>query len=543
MAPLPHNEAEPRIDSFKQLMTQSKHIAIVGAGPGGLCAGMILSRRGYKVSLFEKNAEVGGRNRPLRMNGFTFDTGPTFLMMKFVLEEMFEEAGRRLDDYVETVRLDPMYRLKYDDRELLVSSDTEAMRRELRRAFAEGDAGLDKFLAREERRFHRLYGCIQRDYSSLSRFLSLDLLRAVPYLSLPDSVFRNLGRYFGEEKLRLAFSFQSKYLGMSPWECPALFTMLPFVEHKYGIFHVMGGLNRISEAMAEVIREHGGEIHTGTPVQALDLDGREVRGLVLESGERIRADAVVVNADFGYAMSKLVKPGILNKYSPEKLEKKEFSCSTFMIYLGLKKQYPLDHHTIFFAGDYETNIRNIFSDKVLSEDFSFYIQNASVTDPNLAPAGKSALYILVPVPNNRSGIDWEQEKQGFRDRALDTIIRRTGFTDLREQIEVEKILSPGEWEGAENVYRGATFNLSHKFSQLLYWRPRNEFEELRNCYLVGGGTHPGSGLPTIYVSAKLSSDLICKKFGLPRSASAAPAAPHFEQAAPAEAPRRKTGAG
>jgi phytoene desaturase len=493
-------------------MHQSKHIAIVGAGPGGLCAGMILSQRGFRVSLFDQHSEVGGRSRPLQMNGYTFDVGPTFLMMKFVLEDMFREAGRRLEDYVETVPLDPMYRLQYDDRELLVSSDHEVMRRELRRVFEEGDAGLDAFLEREERRFERLYRCIQRDFSSSRSFLSWDLIRALPYLSLPNSVFTNLGRYFKEDKLRLAFSFQSKYLGMSPWECPALFTMLPFVEHRYGMFHVMGGLNRISEAMGQVIRENGGEIHTATPVQSLDTDGRKVKGVMLENGEWVRADAVIVNADFGYAMSRLIKPGILKKYSPEKLGKKEFSCSTFMIYLGIKKQYPLNHHNIVFAGDYKTNVRDIFSNKTLSEDFSFYIQNAAATDPGLAPPGKSTLYILVPAPNNRSGIDWTREKDAFKERALDSIIRRTGMADLRKHIEVERVLSPGEWESSENVYLGATFNLAHQFSQLLYWRPRNQFEELDNCYLVGGGTHPGSGLPTIYVSAKLSSDLISKKF-------------------------------
>lgn len=495
-------------------MKKTRHIAVVGAGPGGLCAGMILASRGFRVTVFDKNAEVGGRNRPLRLNGYTFDTGPTFLMMKFVLEDMFRQAGRELDDYIHTVRLDPMYRLIYDDRELLVSSDRDAMRQALRQAFPEGEAGLDAFMDREQRRFDRLYTVIQRDYSRFDRLFSPDLLRAIPALSFPRSVFGNLGRYFQDEKLRLAFSFQSKYLGMSPWECPALFTMLSFVEHRYGIFHVMGGLNRIATAMAEVIREHGGEIRTATPVERLELEGRTVKGVVLEGGERVPADAVVVNADFGYAMTRLVQPGVLRKYDAKGLEKKAISCSTFMLYLGLRKQYPLPHHNIYFAGDYRTQIRNIFQDGTLSEDFSFYVQNGSVTDPGLAPAGKSALYVLVPVPNNRSGIDWEQEQQAFRDRALETLVRRTGFTDLPAQIEVERVLTPGDWEAAENVYQGATFNLSHKFSQLLYWRPRNRFEELDNCFLAGGGTHPGSGLPTIYVSAKLSSDLICRQFGV-----------------------------
>jgi phytoene desaturase len=291
--------------------------------------------------------------------------------------------------------------------------------------------------------------------------------------------------------------------------------MLPFVEHRYGIHHVMGGLNRISEAMATVIRENGGVILTNTAVRSLDLAGRRVKGVVLEDGQRIAADSVVVNADFGYAMSRLVPPGVLKKYRPDKLEKREFSCSTFMLYLGVKKRYPLQHHNVLFAGDYQTNIRDIFRDKKLSADMSIYVQNASVTDPTLAPAGKSTLYILAPVPNNTSGIDWQAEKSAFRDRLLDTVIQRTGFADLRDQIEVERIISPGDWEGAQNIYHGATFNLSHKFSQLLYLRPRNKFEELDNCYLVGGGTHPGSGLPTIYVSAQLSSNLICRQFGIP----------------------------
>ncbi|MGI9212361.1 MAG: phytoene desaturase family protein, partial [Methylococcaceae bacterium] len=311
------------------------------------------------------------------------------------------------------------------------------------------------------------------------------------------------------------FSFQSKYLGMSPWECPALFTMLPWVEHKYGIYHVLGGLHRITEAMAGIIKEQGGVIRTGTPVQSLDITGREVKGVLLENGEYIAADAVVVNADFGYAMSRLVKPGILKKYSPKKLEKKSFSCSTFMLYLGLSRQYPLNHHTVYFSSDYQGNVHDIFTNKTLTNDFSFYVQNAGITDPQLAPAGKSALYILVPVPNNRSGIDWNREKAAFRDRVIDALIRRTGFTDLREHIEVERVISPGEWEQSENVYLGATFNLSHQFSQLLYWRPHNQFEELNGCYLVGGGTHPGSGLPTIYVSARLSANLVCQRFGLP----------------------------
>ncbi|MDD1621837.1 MAG: phytoene desaturase family protein [Methylococcaceae bacterium] len=495
-------------------MSESKHIIIVGAGPGGLCAGMLLSNRGFKVSIYDKNPEVGGRNRAIQLDGFCFDTGPTFLLMKGVLDEMFALCGRRSEDYLEFMPLSPMYDLVYEDKTLSVFSDRENMRSELQRVFDEGTAGYEQFMENERKRFMRLYPCITRDYSTIKSFISLDLLRAVPWLAFPKSIFQNLGRYFNQEKMRLAFCFQSKYLGMSPWDCPALFTMLPYLEHEYGIYHVKGGLNRIAAAMAKVIQEAGGEIHLNQEIQSLVIEQGVVKGVKLQSGEEVFGDEVIVNADFAHAMSRLVPDGLLRKYAPAELDKREYSCSTFMMYLGLNRVYDLPHHSIVFAKDYHTNIGNIFNKKALSEDFSFYVQNAASTDPTLAPAGKSALYVLVPMPNNDSGIDWQAHCQNVREQVLDTLAARLGLSDLRDHIECEKIITPQTWETEENVYKGATFSLAHKFSQMLYWRPHNRFEELDNCYLVGGGTHPGSGLPTIYESARISSNLICKKHGV-----------------------------
>ena len=497
-------------------MPKSKHIVIVGAGPGGLCAGMLLSHRGFKVSIYDKNPEVGGRNRPLKIQDFSFDTGPTFLLMKGVLDEMFALCDRKSQDYLDFIRLEPMYNLVYADNQLSVFSEPEQMSAELQRVFSEVPAGYQRFLDNERQRFNRLYPCITQDYSSLGSFFSLNLIRALPWLAFPKSVFDNLGQYFQQEKMRLAFCFQAKYLGMSPWECPALFTMLSYLEHDYGIYHVTGGLNRIAGAMAQVVREAGGEIHTSTAVASLMIDDHnKVTGVKLQNGEQVLADEVIINADFAYAMSNLVEQKKLKKYSPAKLEKLEYSCSTFMLYLGLDKLYPLPHHTIVFAQDYHTNVRDIFSNKKLSKDFSFYVQNASVTDPSLAPAGKSALYVLVPMPNNDSDIDWPAQCQIVREQVLDKLSARLAIEDIRAHIECEKIITPKTWQTEENVFKGATFSLSHKFSQMLYWRPHNRFEELDNCYLVGGGTHPGSGLPTIYESARISANLISKKYRVP----------------------------
>ncbi len=491
-----------------------KHIVIVGGGPGGLCAAMLLSARGFKVSLFDKNSELGGRNRGIRVDGFVFDMGPTFLLMKGVLDEMFVHCNRNSADYLDFMRLDPMYRLEFDDRSIDIHSDPQYMRLELQRAFPESAANYDLFLEKEGRRFRHLYPCITRDYSSWRSFLSWDLIKALPYLGANHSVFSNLGQYFQEEKMRLIFSFQSKYLGMSPWDCPALFTMLSYLEHRYGIYHVKGGLNRISAAMGQVTAEQGGVLHTDTPVKSLLIDHKTVTGVKLNDGTEIRADEVIVNADFAYAMTELVESGTLKHYNRQNISRKEFSCSTYMLYLGLDKVYDIPHHNIVFAKAYKRNVDNIFTKKILSDEFSFYVQNACVSDPTLAPAGKSTLYVLVPMPNNLSAIDWQERQSVVRQQVLDALAVRLGLTDIAEHIEYEKTITPQDWQVDENVFLGATFNLSHKFSQMLYWRPHNRFEELERCYLVGGGTHPGSGLPTIYESARISANMICRKYGV-----------------------------
>jgi phytoene desaturase len=493
-----------------------KKIAIVGAGPGGLTAAMILARRGFDVHVFEKEAVVGGRSAELSFDGFKFDTGPTFLMMKFILDEMFEEAGEDVGDLIDAVELTPMYRLIFPDRTIDMTGDHEQMKREIARLFPGSKADVDKFLTREGKRFEKVFPCLQKDYNSFKEFFSPVFLKAIPYIPLGSSIFDYLGNYFGEEKLRLCFTFQSKYLGMSPWECPGFFSILPYVEHAFGVFHVQGGLSKISEAMARVAEKYKATIHLNTPVEQIVVEQGIAKGVQLGNGETFMADEVVLNADFAYAMNNLIAPGVLRKYAPERLAEKRYSCSTFMLYLGVDKIYrELPHHTIVFADDYRSSIGAIFETKELTEDISFYIRNSSVTDPQVAPEGMSGLYVLVPVPNQKSGVDWELERTAFRNRVIQKIVAHTPLKDLESHIVAERAITPLDWEQNRNVYLGATFNLAHTMTQMLYFRPHNRFEEIDNMFLVGGGTHPGSGLPTIYESARISANLISQKYGVP----------------------------
>jgi phytoene desaturase len=470
-------------------------IIIVGAGPGGLTAGMILAHRGYEVEIFEKENRIGGRNAAITQDGFTFDIGPTFLMLKPVLEEVFQLAEENITDYLKFYELDPMYRLVFKNKTLNISANHAKTRTEIQQNFPGEGVGFDRLLKREEARFKVAYACLKKDYSSFYKLFNWNLFKFLPKLSFPRSMHDELGVYFTDEDLKMAFTFQSKYLGMSPWQCPAAYMIIPYIEHHYGIQHVEGGLSQISSAMGRVIEKKGGRITLNTKV--IEAGSGFV---VLENGEKIMADEVIVNADAGYALKEILKK--------KDLSKKDFSCSTFMLYLGIEGELDWAHHTVWFSDDYEKFVQSIFSGNKLTDDFSMYIRNASVVDKKIAPEGKSNIYVLIPVPNNKSKIDWESIKSEYRDKVLEKIKDKTGV-DLKSRIITEHIIMPTDWEKQYNVFLGATFNLSHKLNQMLYFRPHNKLED--GLYLVGGGTHPGSGLPTIYESGRIAADMISKK--------------------------------
>lgn len=489
-----------------------KHILIVGAGPGGLTAGMLLAHRGFRVTIVEKADRVGGRNSEVRLGGFSFDLGPTFLHQKFCLDEIYAETGRNSGDHLEFVNLSPMTRLSWGDTSLHTYSDAEKMTSELERVFPGSSEGFGRYMMEQGDKFRTIYPCLQYPYHKLGSFLRPSLLKALPHVLTTRSVHDVLGDYFHDERLKLAFTFQAKYLGMSPWHCPALFSILSFTEYKYGVYHIQGGLNRISRSMADVFQELGGELRLESPVKQLLHQGSMMSGAVLESGERISADAVIVNADYGHAATRLFGG---HNVPVDKMRRHKFSCSTFMLYIGLDTIYPDEpHHHILFADDYKANVADIQSERHVSDDMSIYIRNSCVTDPHVAPPGQSGLYILVPTINTRHGFDWENHKEEYADRVLRRIEQRTGMKDLRSHIIAKRIISPADWESA-SIFMGATFNLAHTLTQMLYFRPHNRYNGFDNCYLVGGGTHPGSGLPTIYESGRISANLVCEQFGVP----------------------------
>lgn len=493
----------------------TKRVLIVGAGPGGLAAAMLLAKAGLAVEVLERAPQVGGRTTTLETpEGFRFDVGPTFFLFPEILQEIYHACGADLFRAVPMKRLDPQYRLEFGGGGRLDAvSDIAEMERRIAAISPQDAGGFTRFLRDNRGKLDAFRPILQSPWEKWTDLFSPKMLAMLPLVKPWKSLERELAGYFKDPRIRLAFSFQSKYLGMSPFQCPSLFSILSFLEYEYGVFHPIGGCGAVTRNMARQAQALGAEVRVSTPVEEILFEGRKAVGVRTAAGER-RADAVVVNADFAQAMRSLVPNRLRRRWNDSSLAKKKYSCSTFMLYLGLEgldEQVP--HHTIYMARDYEKNLREIETEHVLSEDPSFYVQNACVTDSTLAPPGCSTLYVLAPTTHQHQNVDWSVEAPKFRERLLDRL-ERIGVKDVRKRIRYEKMVTPHDWEHQFHIYKGATFNLAHSLLQMLHLRPHNRFEEFQNMYLVGGGTHPGSGLPVIFESARISSRLLLADFGL-----------------------------
>ena len=501
----------------------TRRIAIIGAGPGGLASAMLLARAGADVTVFERAQRVGGRSATIEATApipggqgrFRFDMGPTFFLYPRVLDDIFAACGREMAREIDLIRLDPQYDLIFEaGGHIRATGDLPRMMEQVA-TLSEADAAqLPRFMADNRAKLAAFRPVLEAAFHGMRDLVRPHMIKSLPLMRPLRTVDSDLATYFKDERIRLAFSFQSKYLGMSPYRCPSLFTILSFMEYEFGVYHPRGGCGAVMDSLARVAGDLGANFRLGEPVQEILFQGRRATGVRTQAGEE-SFDAVVVNADFAHAMQNLVPDRLRRRWTDKKIGTKKFSCSTFMLYLGLEGiDDEIAHHTIYLSKDYRRNIAEIEEGRAPPTEPSFYMQNACVTDPELAPPGHSTMYVLVPVGNKTgAGIDWATEAPRLRAVALDRL-KRIGVKNVEKRIRFEKIFTPHDWEHQLAIHRGATFNLAHSLDQMLCFRPRNRFEDLDGVYLVGGGTHPGSGLPVIFESARITARLMADDLGL-----------------------------
>lgn len=489
-------------------MKKTTHrIAIVGAGIGGLSAAVRLAHQGFQVEVFEKGATPGGRCNRLSMGGFHFDTGPTLLLMPEVLEETFAAVGRRAQDYLSLVQCDPNYRIHFrDGSDVTFSTNLVAMRAELERIEPGSFGRYLEFLALGQRQYRTsLDRFVGRNFDSPLEMFTPGNLSKVVAIKAHKKMYAEVSRYFADERLRASLTFQTMYLGISPYKSPAVYGLLPYTELAVGIWFPMGGLYAVPQALERLGRELGVRYHYRAPVERVLTEEDRATGLLLEGGETVHADAVLLNADLPWAYRKLLAgtPARLPK-----AEKLRYTSSAYMMYLGTRRRFDqLQHHNVYFGRDYRGSFDDIFERFKVPEDPSFYVNAPARTDPSLAPAGKDALYVLVPVPHRHPSIDWRVEGPKLRARVFQRLAEH-GLSDLEASVELEQTFTPDDYETVLNLERGSAFGLSHDFFQVGPFRPANQDPHVRNVFFVGASTQPGTGVPMVMLSARLVAERI-----------------------------------
>lgn len=489
-------------------MKQGKPKAVVvGAGVGGLAAAARLARQGFDVQLFEKTHRPGGRCNQLRADGFTWDIGPTIVLMPEVFEETFTALGRRLEDYLTLQRCEPNYRIHYrDGSDITFTSELTAMGRELERIEPGSFQRYLAFLAQGREQYRTsLDHLVGRNYSGLLDYFSPKVLAKIFKVRAHRRMYADVSRFFQDDRLRAAMTFQTMYLGVSPFASPAVYGLLPFTELGVGIWFPKGGLYAIPLALEKVAREEGVRLYYGEPVERILTEGARATGVRLASGRTVQADLVLCNADLPYAYQKLLDG------APTSLPRKDtlrYTSSGYMLYLGLRKQYPgLGHHNVVFGRDYRGSFDDIFERFRVPEDPSFYVNVPTRSDPSLAPPGQDAVYILVPVPHQHPGLDWKTEGPQVRAKVFQRMAE-LGYPELERDTVVERVFTPDDWASTYNLMHGSAFGLAQNFFQIGPFRPSNQDARVKNLFFVGASTQPGTGLPTVLISARLVSERV-----------------------------------
>ena len=524
-----------------------KTAIVIGSGIGGIACGIRLQSLGFNTTIIEKLDSPGGRALVHKANGFVFDMGPTVLTVPHFIEELFAlerdkamlgepdfpieildenkrikegiSGGPHTSRYVELRPILPFYRIYFQDGTYFdYDCDPENTRRQIAELAPEDVEGYDRFHAAAKRIFDR--GFIELGYTYFGDISAM--IKVVPDLFKLNAVrtlFSFVKQYFKSDKMRRVFSYETLLIGGNPQKVPAIYAMIHFVEKTWGVHFAMGGTGELVKGFARKFEDIGGNIIYSTEVHAIQvdkIDGKSTAtGVTLSDGKTLNADVVVSNSDYANTYLKLIEPSHrkLNRDSLVKFRKQ--SMSLVVIYFGFTRHDndpPLQHHNIILGPRYEELLTDIFERKILADDFSQYLHLPTITDASLAPEGHHAAYTLVPVPNNLSKIDWETKGEAFVNKVLMSLETMGHIPNLMKRIVYRKHITPAYFQNTLNAYLGNGFGVEPVMAQSAYFRPHNRSEDVKNLYLVGQGTQPGGGTPSVMMSAKMTARVIAEDY-------------------------------
>lgn len=489
-----------------------KKVIVIGAGVAGLAAAIRLQHAGYQVEIYEKESLPGGKMNRIETDGYKFDLGPTIVMMPELYREIFELCGRNPDEYIPMERLDPMYRVYYSDtpdEPFDISSDLVELAKTIEKISEEDMEGFFLYLNEIYKRFMvAKNSIIQRPFRKFRDFYNVSMLKKALKLKTFDTADHFMSKYMKNERLKQMISFQTLYIGISPFKSPSFYTMIPMIQFLYGVWFIKGGMYTMAQSMEKLFKELGGTVLYNKNVQEIGIQNRKATGIIVD-GQNVSADFVVCNADFPYAMKSLVRDrATKGKYTDKKIDKMKYSCSCFLLYLGMNRKYEeIAHvHNFIFNEDLNKNLHDIFAGNKLTHA-SFYVYIASKMDASLTPDGKDGLYILMPVSNLATAkYTWNEETiREYRSYILNTLKKIRGFENIDQEIVTETYITPLDFESKFNAYNGATFGLMPVLSQSNHMRPQSKAKDCEGLYFTGSSTHPGAGVPIVLLSARITA--------------------------------------
>ncbi|MBM4173582.1 MAG: phytoene desaturase [Ignavibacteria bacterium] len=485
------------------------NIIVIGSGFGGLSAAIRLQAQGHQVTIVDKLDKPGGRAYVFERDGYKFDAGPTIITAPWLIHELFEVAGKKTEEYVNIVKIDPFYNVRFEDGTIFrYNGDKESILRQIEDLNPEDVKGYHRFIKDAEKIFKAGFDLIDKPFTTIGSMLKV--LPDLIMLRSERSVAGMVNQYIKDYRLRQVFSFHPLLVGGNPFQTTSIYALIHILEQRWGVWFAMGGTGALVQGLVNVFKDIGGKIQLGTEIKEILIDDTTKRAIGVQtvSGEILKADIVVSNADVGNMYMKMIPAKYRKKNTDNRMKNLNYSMSLFVMYFGTTKKYEdLAHHEIIMGPRYKELVTDIFKKKHLADDFSLYLHRPSATDRSLAPEGHDCWYVLSPVPHLASGTDWSVKGPEYRDRIVKYLEERY-MPDLSKHITSEHYVTPTYFRDTLNSHLGNAFGVEPILTQSAWFRPHNLSEDISNLYVVGAGTHPGAGLPGVMSSGKIVAEMI-----------------------------------